>query len=88
MSKTFKIKFLSIIIFILIIIISLTFTYIQKQGIITPYMKLNGKDMKIEINAIVNKNEYIQLINYINKVDPKAFVTVYNVNECRIQPKL
>lgn len=40
-----------------------------------------------ELNVIVDKNEYIQLIHFINKVDPRAFVTVYTVNEMMYQPK-
>ena len=40
-----------------------------------------------EITAIVNKQEYRLLMDYIRKVDPKAFVTVYSVNEVRYQPK-
>ena len=40
-----------------------------------------------EINAIVDKNEYLKLMNYITKVDPAAFVTVYAVNEMRYIPK-
>lgn len=41
----------------------------------------------IEINTIVDKNEYLQLMNFITKVDPTAFVTVYAVNEMRYVPK-
>ena len=40
-----------------------------------------------EINTIVDKNEYLKLMNYITKVDPSAFVTVYAVNELRYVPK-
>ena len=40
-----------------------------------------------EINTIVDKNEYLKLMNYITKVDPAAFVTVYAVNEMRYGPK-
>ena len=40
-----------------------------------------------EINAIVDKNEYLRLMNFITKVDPTAFVTVYTVNELRYVPK-
>ena len=43
--------------------------------------------MRKEIVAIVNHNEYRQLMDYVRKVDPKAFVTVYSVNEVRYQPK-
>ncbi len=40
-----------------------------------------------EVVAIVDKNEYRLLMEYVKKVDPKAFVTVYSVNELRYQPK-
>ena len=40
-----------------------------------------------EITAIVDKQEYRALMEYIRKVDPKAFVTVYAVSEVRYQPK-
>ena len=40
-----------------------------------------------EINTIVDKNEYLKLMNFITKVDPAAFVTVYAVNEMRYIPK-
>lgn len=43
--------------------------------------------MRWEINAIVDRNEYAKLIKYITAVDPKAFVTVYSVNEMMYQPK-
>lgn len=41
-----------------------------------------------EVIVIVDKNEYRLLMNYIAKTDPKAFVTVYNVNEVVYQPKV
>lgn len=40
-----------------------------------------------EIITIVDKNEYQKLINYINREDPKAFITVYTVSDMRYQPK-
>lgn len=40
-----------------------------------------------EIITIVDKQEYKALMDYVRKVDPKAFVTVYSVNEMRYQPK-
>ena len=40
-----------------------------------------------EIITIVDKQEYKALMDYVRKVDPKAFVTVYSVNEIRYQPK-
>ena len=42
---------------------------------------------KTEMITIVDKNEYKQLMDYIRKVDPKAFVTVYSVSNMRYQPK-
>lgn len=42
---------------------------------------------QIEINTIVDKNEYLQLINYVTKIDPEAFVTVYAVTEMMYKPK-
>ena len=40
-----------------------------------------------EIVTIVDKQEYRLLMDYLRKTDPKAFVTVYSVNEIRHQPK-
>lgn len=40
-----------------------------------------------EIVIIVNKNEYAALMKYISKIDPSAFVTVYNVSEVSYVPK-
>ena len=34
-----------------------------------------------ELNIIVNSQEYVTLINLIDKVDPDSFVSVYNVSE-------
>ena len=42
---------------------------------------------KREIITIVDKQEYKQLMDYVKKVDPKAFITVYAVNEISYQPK-
>ena len=41
-----------------------------------------------EIIAIVDKNEYSKLMNFISKADPDAFLTVYNVNEVIYKPKM
>ena len=41
-----------------------------------------------EVVTIVDKNEYRLLMEFIKQVDPKAFVTVYSVNEMRYQPKI
>ena len=40
-----------------------------------------------EVIAIVDKNEYKRLMDFVRQVDPKAFVTVYSVSEMRYQPK-
>ena len=40
-----------------------------------------------EINTIVDNQEYKRLMDYLRKTDPKAFVTVYSVNEINYQPK-
>lgn len=40
-----------------------------------------------EIIAIVDKGEYQKLMNYMNREDPKAFITVYTVSDMRYQPK-
>ena len=40
-----------------------------------------------EVVAIVDKNEYRKLMDFIKLTDPKAFVTVYAVNEMQYQPK-
>ena len=41
-----------------------------------------------EIVAIVDKHEYRLLMDYIRRNDPKAFLTVYSVNEICYQPKV
>ena len=40
-----------------------------------------------EIITIVDKSEYQKLMKFINEIDPKAFITVYNVSGMRYQPK-
>lgn len=42
---------------------------------------------RIEINTIVDRNEYQKLMNYLTKTDPDAFVTIYAVNEMMYKPK-
>ncbi len=34
------------------------------------------------------KSEYQKLMNFINREDPKAFITVYTVSDMRYQPKV
>ena len=41
-----------------------------------------------EIITIVDKNEYMKLMNFITKTDAEAFVTVYAVNEIIYRPKV
>ena len=41
-----------------------------------------------EIITIVDKNEYQKLMNFINRVDSNAFITVYNVSNMRYRPKV
>lgn len=45
------------------------------------------KTPRMEMITIVDKNEYKKLMDYVRKVDPKAFVTVYSVSDMRYQPK-
>jgi uncharacterized membrane-anchored protein YitT (DUF2179 family) len=45
-------------------------------------------DKHNEIITIVDKSEYQKLMNFINKEDPRAFITVYNVSDMRYQPKV
>ena len=40
-----------------------------------------------EIITIGDKGEYQKLMNYMNREDPKAFITVYTVSDMRYQPK-
>ena len=41
-----------------------------------------------EIIAIVDKNEYQKLMQFINQLDPDAFITVYTVSSMRYRPKV
>ncbi|MBR4836369.1 MAG: YitT family protein [Clostridia bacterium] len=41
-----------------------------------------------EIVTIVDKSEYRRLMEFIRKNDPKAFITVYSVNEMQYQKKI
>ena len=40
-----------------------------------------------EIITIVDKSEYQKLMSFINREDPKAFITIYNVSNMQYQPK-
>lgn len=41
-----------------------------------------------EINTLVDKNEFLQLMNFISKVDPDAFISIYSVNDMIYKPKV
>ena len=41
-----------------------------------------------EIITIVDKNEYVKLMNYVTQIDKEAFVTVYAVNDVIYRPKV
>ena len=40
-----------------------------------------------EMITIVDRHEYRRLMDFIRATDPKAFVTVYSVNEVNYVPK-
>lgn len=40
----------------------------------------------MKIITIVDKSEYQKLMNFINREDPKAFVTIYNVSSVQYAP--
>lgn len=45
-------------------------------------------EMRHEIIAIVDKNEYQHLMKYMAETDPDAFMTVYTVKEIQYKPKV
>lgn len=51
------------------------------------YGAYSGKE-RDEINTIVDKHEYMKLIDFVVKHDPDAFVTVYAVTEMMYKPKV
>ena len=46
-----------------------------------------NREKRNEIITIVDKDEDQKLMNYMNREDPKAFITVYTVSDMRYQPK-
>jgi uncharacterized membrane-anchored protein YitT (DUF2179 family) len=40
-----------------------------------------------EIIVIVDKQEYKKLMDFVKRTDPRAFITVYSVNEISYTPK-
>ena len=55
----------------------------------TVYEVLGAYNMKPrkEVNTIVDKNEYLKLMNFIEKTDKDAFITIYDVNKIIYRPK-
>lgn len=55
----------------------------------TIYEGIGAYDNKVrkEIITIVDKQEYRRLMEYMKKTDPRAFITVYSVNEICYTPK-
>ena len=45
------------------------------------------KTPRREVITIVDKQEYKRLMDYVRVTDPKAFITVYSVNDVHYQPK-
>jgi uncharacterized membrane-anchored protein YitT (DUF2179 family) len=45
------------------------------------------KSIRTEIITIVDKQEYAKLMDFLHKTDPRAFITVYSVNEVSYVPK-
>ena len=41
-----------------------------------------------EIITIVDKSEYQKLMQFISRLDPEAFITVYKVSSMRYRPKV
>lgn len=55
----------------------------------TVYQVLGAYNLepKNEIITIVDKNEYLKLMKFLEKADPEAFVTIYDVNKIIYRPK-
>lgn len=47
-----------------------------------------NNEVRKEIVTIVDKHEYRRLMDYMKKNDPKAFITVYSVNEIQYNKKV
>lgn len=45
-------------------------------------------EQRTEIVTVVDKSEYLKLINFVTKTDPDAFVTVCSLNEIMYKPKV
>lgn len=68
----------------------LNFTLHELHSGATLYDSIGAYDNKTrkELVAIVDKNEYRRLMDYVRAVDPRAFVTVIAVNEICYTPKV
>lgn len=55
----------------------------------TVYQAIGAYNMhpQQEIIAVVDKTEYQKLMSWLEKNDPDAFITVYNVSDMRYRPK-
>ncbi len=55
----------------------------------TIYESIGAYELKPrrEIIAVVDRHEYSKLIKFINKIDPNAFMTIYDVSEVSYRPK-
>ena len=56
------------------------------QTLAFDYLASSEKGCDI-LYVIVDKQEYRMLMHYMKKTDPKAFMTVYSVNEISYEPK-
>jgi len=62
-------------------------TFIAEQPLTKLSVHMTTPPRK-EVVTIVDKHEYRKRMDFVRKTDPKAFVTVYSVNEMRYQPKI
>ena len=46
-----------------------------------------NNQVRKEIITIVDKQEYRRLMDFVNRIDPKAFITVYSVSDMHYTPK-
>ena len=56
-------------------------------------MRIEGRIVRVRSTEqsvgikVRDKSEYQKLMKFINELDPKAFITVYNVSSMKYQPK-
>jgi len=68
-------------------IVDSTLPDLHRGATLTTISGARARSPTQEVIAIVDKHEYKALMDYVKKVDPKAFVTVYSVSEISYQPK-